>query len=111
MEEEHRGGVELAARFLYGLIHARWIITTRGLNKMVGASMQFQRTGADFRDHALTAREIQARRFRSMSPCTLSPTPTTTCRTHRYSLREIGQVVLRSVRRYLLPQIDTAWER
>ena len=39
MEEEHRGGVELAARFLYGLIHARWIITTRGLNKMVSASI------------------------------------------------------------------------
>lgn len=34
-EEEHRGGIELSARFLYGLIHARWIITSRGLVKMV----------------------------------------------------------------------------
>lgn len=111
MEEEHRGGVELAARFLYGLIHARWIITTRGLNKMVGTSVQFSCTGADYRDHGLPAREIQARRFWSMPPCTLPPTPTTTCRTHRYSVREIGQVILRPVRRYLLPQVDTAWER
>jgi hypothetical protein len=97
MEEEHRGGVELAARFLYGLIHARWIITTRGLNKMVGALIQLSRTGTDYRNYALAAREIQARGFWSMPPCPLSPTPTTTCGTHRYSLREIGQVVLRSV--------------
>jgi len=34
-EEEHRGGIELSARFLYGLIHARWIITSRGLVKML----------------------------------------------------------------------------
>jgi casein kinase II subunit beta len=49
MEEEHRGGVELAARFLYGLIHARWIITTRGLNKMVGTSIQISHPRADSR--------------------------------------------------------------
>jgi len=60
MEEEHRGGVELAARFLYGLIHARWIITTRGLNKMVGASRQFSRTGADYRDHTRSSRNLSA---------------------------------------------------
>ncbi|KAI5961694.1 CKB2 [Candida theae] len=32
--EEHREPLEHNARILYGLIHARYILTTRGLNKM-----------------------------------------------------------------------------
>lgn len=32
--EEHRDTLEHNARILYGLIHARYILTTRGLNKM-----------------------------------------------------------------------------
>jgi len=35
IEDELRGSVEISARFLYGLIHARWIITSRGLAKML----------------------------------------------------------------------------
>jgi len=35
IEEELRASVEVQARFLYGLIHARWIITSRGLAKML----------------------------------------------------------------------------
>ncbi|EJD39018.1 hypothetical protein AURDEDRAFT_116260 [Auricularia subglabra TFB-10046 SS5] len=33
--EEVRASLEVQARFLYGLIHARWIITSRGLAKML----------------------------------------------------------------------------
>jgi casein kinase II subunit beta len=37
IEDEMRHTVEISARLLYGLIHARWIITSRGLAKMVRA--------------------------------------------------------------------------
>lgn len=35
MDEELRETIDASARFLYGLIHARYIITTRGLTKML----------------------------------------------------------------------------
>jgi len=35
IEDELRGTVEISARLLYGLIHQRWIITSRGLAKML----------------------------------------------------------------------------
>jgi len=35
LDEEMRDIVEKSARHLYGLIHARFIITTHGLTKMV----------------------------------------------------------------------------
>lgn len=36
LNEEQRDQLETSARHLYGLIHARFIITSRGLAKMVG---------------------------------------------------------------------------
>jgi len=35
LEDELRGTVEISARLLYGLIHQRWIVTNRGLAKML----------------------------------------------------------------------------
>ncbi|KAF8311804.1 casein kinase II, regulatory subunit [Cantharellus anzutake] len=35
IDDELRQSIEVQARFLYGLIHARWIITSRGLAKML----------------------------------------------------------------------------
>lgn len=35
MDDEEREGLDTSARFLYGLIHARFIVTSRGLAKMV----------------------------------------------------------------------------
>ncbi|KAH7884851.1 casein kinase II, regulatory subunit [Phlebopus sp. FC_14] len=35
IQDELRGALEVQARLLYGLIHARWIVTSRGLVKMV----------------------------------------------------------------------------
>jgi casein kinase II subunit beta len=35
VQEEQRGALDVQARLLYGLIHARWIVTARGLSKML----------------------------------------------------------------------------
>jgi len=35
IQDEFRGSLDVQARLLYGLIHARWIITSRGLAKML----------------------------------------------------------------------------
>ncbi|KAL0945528.1 hypothetical protein HGRIS_001010 [Hohenbuehelia grisea] len=35
IQDELRGSLDVQARLLYGLIHARWIITVRGLPKMI----------------------------------------------------------------------------
>jgi len=35
IQDEHRGALDVQARLLYGLIHARWIVTARGLGKML----------------------------------------------------------------------------
>jgi len=35
LDDDVREAVETSARFLYGLIHARYIVTSRGLSKMV----------------------------------------------------------------------------
>jgi len=35
IQDEFRGSLDVQARLLYGLIHARWIVTSRGLAKML----------------------------------------------------------------------------
>lgn len=37
-DDEMREAIEKSARHLYGLVHARYIVTTRGLTKMVCAA-------------------------------------------------------------------------
>ena len=37
-DDEMREQIEKSARHLYGLVHARYIVTTRGLAKMVSLS-------------------------------------------------------------------------
>lgn len=52
MNDEQRDQLETAARHLYGLIHARFIITSRGLAKMV----RFPRSGPSFAPDAHSCR-------------------------------------------------------
>lgn len=35
VDEDMREQIEKSARHLYGLVHARYVVTTRGLSKMV----------------------------------------------------------------------------
>ncbi len=56
IQEEFRGSLDVQARLLYGLIHARWIITSRGLAKMV-STVFFLAHRID-RNYDLTAGEI-----------------------------------------------------
>lgn len=37
-DDEMRETIEKSARHLYGLVHARYVVTTRGLTKMVRSS-------------------------------------------------------------------------
>jgi casein kinase II subunit beta len=40
VQDDLRGSLDVQARLLYGLIHARWIVTARGLQKMVCLNME-----------------------------------------------------------------------
>jgi casein kinase II subunit beta len=42
-DDDLREQIEKSARHLYGLVHARYIVTTRGLAKMVCLSPYFPR--------------------------------------------------------------------
>lgn len=44
IQDELRGSLDVQARLLYGLIHARWIVTARGLAKMVRVHIYLCRT-------------------------------------------------------------------
>lgn len=59
MDDAHRESIETSARFLYGLIHARYIVTSRGLQKMVSVVIRSKKA----RHTGLWAR---ARRYRSL---------------------------------------------
>jgi casein kinase II subunit beta len=39
LDDDVRESIETSARFLYGLIHARYIVTSRGLGKMVSCHL------------------------------------------------------------------------
>lgn len=44
-DDEMREAIEKSARHLYGLVHARYIVTTRGLGKMVCPDIRIDATG------------------------------------------------------------------
>lgn len=60
IQDEFRGTLDVQARLLYGLIHARWIVTARGLAKMVRIPLH-RSTLAPLSPRVSTAREVQTR--------------------------------------------------
>jgi casein kinase II subunit beta len=62
-DDEMRETIEKSARHLYGLVHARYIVTTRGLAKMVRTLSLRESIG---RLTWVSAREVQESRFREM---------------------------------------------
>jgi casein kinase II subunit beta len=64
MDEDLRETIDNSARYLYGLIHARYIITTRGLAKMVSRS-PFSFQGISFTHAWLTPPSRQLDKYRS----------------------------------------------
>lgn len=80
-DDDMRETIEKSARHLYGLIHARYVVTTRGLAKMVC----YQQVSPP-RLHCtvlitlrlVVARQVQEGRLWQMSSCLLPLTPLTT---------------------------------
>lgn len=69
-DDDLREQIEKSARHLYGLAHARYIITNRGLAKMVPVpylSVVYLDSSTNANAYKI-AREIQTRRLRKMPP-------------------------------------------
>lgn len=96
IHDELRGTLDVQARLLYGLIHARWIVTARGLAKMVlFISLYQQNLASQARPrHFHPAREIQEGRFRALPTRPLSIPTTPARRPDRRCIRKIRQALL-----------------
>jgi hypothetical protein len=73
-DDEMRETIEKSARHLYGLVHARYIVTTRGLAKMVWMSLGLGLNRANIPPVG----EIQEGRFREMPPSHVQVKPSST---------------------------------
>jgi hypothetical protein len=58
IQDDLRGSLDVQARLLYGLIHARWIVTARGLAKWCGLHLGPMRRIFYSPTYAHTARKI-----------------------------------------------------
>ena len=68
VDDEMREQIEKSARHLYGLVHARYVVTTRGLSKMVEQlPLCLYRTSGETDANEETDGKVQARRLRQMS--------------------------------------------
>lgn len=106
IEDEIRHAVEISARLLYGLIHARWIITSRGLSKMVSSLIYSTRAASK---HLSLVREVQKGGLRALSACALRRTTPPPHRIDRHTLRKGRKTLLPPLRRPVLPQIIPPW--
>lgn len=104
IQDELRGSLDVQARLLYGLIHARWIVTARGLSKMVWNNSCLISISNSFSD-----RQIQTCGVWSMPASNVSTPAASPCRFDRYPIREICKALLWTLRRSLLAQVISTW--
>lgn len=103
-DDEMRETIEKSARHLYGLVHARYIVTTRGLAKMV----DLLPSPPILRNVLLTvssAGEIQEKRLREMPPCNVQVASSPAHGPIQQPQHQSRQALLRQVRRHLQPQV------
>jgi hypothetical protein len=116
IQDELRGSLDVQARLLYGLIHARWIVTARGLQKMVCLPSMYlaHKHPAHHRtmhqsSPSQIARQVQACRLRTVPSRTLRLSSSSPSRRHRHPVREVSQTLLRPLRGPLLAQVVSPW--
>ena len=74
-DDEMREAIEKSARHLYGLVHARYIVTTRGLSKMVRIFTIITHLINQSPADANIARQVQESRVWKMPSCHVSLPP------------------------------------
>lgn len=77
-DDDTREQIEKSARHLYGLVHARYIITTRGLAKMVKPHLHSPFQSRDCTDH-LSLYLLQLEKYKK---CDFGRCPRVLCRSH-----------------------------
>lgn len=101
MDEDLRETIDNSARYLYGLIHARYIITTRGLAKMVSMPLfpfLVHKLRTRMADLTLSpARQVSQRRLWHLPPCLLLLSTRSPRRSRRCTLSKSRQTILPSL--------------
>lgn len=108
-DDEMREAIERSARHLYGLVHARYIITTRGQHKMVSQlhySALFS-TQAQKANMLVTDGKVQKRRLRQVSSRSLPRPKPLTLRPTRHRRLLNRSPLLRTLRRHILSKIKS----
>src|SRR5690349_13899781 len=100
-DDEMRETIEKSARHLYGLVHARYIVSTRGLAKMA-CLFPFSRSlfyvQLTTNSCASTARKVQKSRLRQVPARHVQLAPAPTHGPLRHTQPQARQAVLRPVR-------------
>jgi hypothetical protein len=107
-EDDMREQIEKSARHLYGLVHARYIVTTRGLQKMVSLTVTITSVITYTHPNATAARQIQERRIRQMSSSNVRRPKSSPHGPKRHTQCLRRKTLLRPLRGPVQPEINAA---
>ena len=108
VDDDMREQIEKSARHLYGLVHSRYIVTTRGLAKMVSTfNLERLHSSARSTNLDLLGREIQTRGVRQMSTRNLRVATPTTHGPTRHPQHKFRKTLLCQMRGYLQSEIKS----